>query len=177
MMLASIIIRTYNEQRHLDELLMQISLQHLKSVNYEVIIVDSGSTDNTLSIAEKYQSRITTINKADFTFGRSLNVGCKFAHGDILVFVSGHCIPANEHWLEELCKPLVEKKPTMYTVAREEKTPQNTQNIGILTNGFPIIPNCLKRDFFVIMPMQQYYAVVGKNFILMKKLQGLKTCI
>ncbi|QEY52875.1 glycosyltransferase family 2 protein [Legionella longbeachae] len=110
MMLASIIIRTYNEQRHLDELLMQISLQHLKSVNYEVIIVDSGSTDNTLSIAEKYQSRITTINKADFTFGRSLNVGCKFAHGDILVFVSGHCIPANEHWLEELCKPLVEKK-------------------------------------------------------------------
>jgi glycosyltransferase involved in cell wall biosynthesis len=71
-----------------------------------VIIVDSGSTDQTLSIATQHNCRITHIDKANFTYGRSLNNGCEFASGDFLVFISGHCIPIDEHWLEQLVKPL-----------------------------------------------------------------------
>jgi len=106
-MLASVIIRTYNEEKNLEELLTQINRQSCKSIDFEVVIVDSGSTDHTLAIAEKYGCLVTHINKSDFTFGRSLNVGCKFANGDFFVFVSGHCIPVNEKWLDELCAPLI----------------------------------------------------------------------
>jgi rhamnosyltransferase len=109
-MLASIVIRTFNEEQYLDELLTEISNQNNDIVENEVVIVDSGSTDATLSIAKKHNCRITHIKKTEFTFGRSLNVGCEFAKGDILVFVSGHCIPASRDWLDELCKPLVEKR-------------------------------------------------------------------
>jgi rhamnosyltransferase len=80
--------------------------------------VDSGSTDGTLDIAQKHNCRITHIKKSEFTFGRSLNVGCKFAKGDFLVFVSGHCIPASQDWLDELCKPLVEKQ-VAYSYGRQ----------------------------------------------------------
>ena len=52
----------------------------------EVVIVDSGSKDKTLEIANKYKARVTYINKQDFTFGRSLNVGCKFANGEVFGF-------------------------------------------------------------------------------------------
>ena len=108
MILVSIIVRTLNEERYLNELLESISSQDTGDFHYEVVIVDSGSTDGTLRIAKEYSARITYIKKQDFTFGRSLNIGCKYANGKYLVFISGHCIPKNEVWLKNLISPLIE---------------------------------------------------------------------
>jgi rhamnosyltransferase len=109
-MLVSIIIRTLNEERYLDEIFVAIESQNTNDFSYEVVIVDSGSIDNTLKIAKSHNARITYIKKQDFTFGRSLNVGCDYAHGEYLVFISGHCIPANKDWLQNLIAPLIQKK-------------------------------------------------------------------
>jgi rhamnosyltransferase len=106
-MLASIVIRTLNEARHLPELLASIAAQRLSGLAAETIIVDSGSTDGTLAIAERAGCGITHIQRHEFTFGRSLNIGCEAARGDILVFVSGHCVPTDEHWLQRLCAPVM----------------------------------------------------------------------
>lgn len=105
-MKASIVIRTYNEARHLPELLEGIQRQQTPGLDSEVIVVDSGSTDGTLDIANRFDCRIEHIPKERFSFGRSLNLGCQAATGDALVFVSGHCIPASEHWLSNLVNPL-----------------------------------------------------------------------
>lgn len=102
---VSIVIRTYNEQRHLTELLSVIQSQRAE-FPFETIVVDSGSTDGTLDIARRFGCRILGIPKHDFTFGRSLNTGCDAAQGRILVFVSGHCIPCGEDWLERLIEPV-----------------------------------------------------------------------
>lgn len=106
MSLISVIIRTLNEQEHLSSLLEGIATQELHGHACEVIVVDSGSTDDTLAIAERHGARIVHIRKADFTFGRSLNVGCAAASGDILLFVSGHCIPCGRNWMADLIEPL-----------------------------------------------------------------------
>lgn len=118
-MLASVVIRTYNEERYLEELLKAVNLQKCELVELEVVLVDSGSTDRTLEIAKKFDCRITHIRKEDFTFGRSLNVGCEFARGDILIFVSGHCIPVGENWLDELCRPIIDETVS-YSYGRQE---------------------------------------------------------
>ncbi len=73
---ASIIIRTLNEADYLDELLTAIATQKTKNLDYEVILIDSGSKDNTLQIAEQHGCRIQNISRQDFSFGRSLNMGC-----------------------------------------------------------------------------------------------------
>jgi len=104
--LASIVIRTLNEERYLGELLSAIETQEHPEFESEVVIVDSGSTDATLEIAKQHGCRITHIKKEDFSFGRSLNVGCEFARGDKLVFISGHCIPCSPDWLQLLLAPL-----------------------------------------------------------------------
>lgn len=106
--LVSVVIRTLNEQRYLKELLIGVSSQSADLFEIEIVIVDSGSTDDTLKIAQKYNSRIAYINKEDFTFGRSLNIGCEFASGEYLVFVSGHCIPCDNMWIESLISPIHE---------------------------------------------------------------------
>jgi rhamnosyltransferase len=109
-MMISVVIRTYNEQKHLPTLLEKINTQDVREYLCEVVIVDSGSDDNTLKIAEQFNCRITHIKKSDFSFGRALNVGCNFANGDFLVFISGHCIPVSEDWLYNLVCPLNENK-------------------------------------------------------------------
>jgi len=107
-MMISFVVRTLNEARHLDLLLAEIQKQELDGFRYEVIIVDSGSTDGTLQIAERHNCRIVHIQRKDFSFGRSLNIGCKVATGSILVITSGHCIPKDVHWSQRLIQPLLD---------------------------------------------------------------------
>lgn len=104
---VSIVIRVYNEQRYLPELLTAISHQET-DFDFETVIVDSGSTDDTLGIAEQFGCRISQISKREFTFGRSLNIGCEAANGKVLVFISGHCIPCDTDWLAKLIAPVCE---------------------------------------------------------------------
>lgn len=109
-MIISIIIRTYNEERYLNDLLNAISNQTINDHNVEIIIVDSGSTDNTLDIANSFNCTIIKIEKVNFSFGRSLNLGCITSNGEILIFISGHCIPANEFWLQNLINPIIKNE-------------------------------------------------------------------
>lgn len=102
----SVVIRTLNEARHLPDLLGAIGKQQLDGHTVEIVLVDSGSTDDTVKIAESHGCVIVRISKADFSFGRSLNVGCAASSGGALVFVSGHCIPQNNCWLAALVAPL-----------------------------------------------------------------------
>lgn len=117
-MIVSVVIRTYNEERYLDELLTGISEQSVDCRRIEVVVVDSGSIDGTIDIARKHGCRVIRISKAEFTFGRSLNIGCEYASGGILVFVSGHCVPASKFWLKNLIAPL-ESGEAVYAYGRQ----------------------------------------------------------
>ena len=48
-----------------------------------------------------------------------MNIGCEFARGSVLVFVSGHCVPVNELWLENLVRPIFDGVAA-YTYGRQE---------------------------------------------------------
>ena len=117
-MKISVVIRTLNEEKYLDELLSSVENQVVDFADVEIVLVDSGSTDRTIEIAKRHACRIAYIDKSEFTFGRSLNIGCDVADGDFLVFVSGHCIPVRNSWLSELVRPLVDGK-AVYSYGRQ----------------------------------------------------------
>jgi rhamnosyltransferase len=105
----SIVFRALNEERWLGHALKACKAQVLApETNVDFVLVDSGSTDSTMDIARRHGCRIVHIDKSEFTFGRSLNRGCEAARGDILVFMSAHCIPSSDTWLENLIRPLTE---------------------------------------------------------------------
>jgi glycosyltransferase involved in cell wall biosynthesis len=87
----SIVIRCYNEERHIGRLLFGIKQQSIKDV--EIIVVDSGSTDSTLSIVGRYPIKVVTIEPEEFSFGRSLNIGYQNTTNDIIVNASAHVYP------------------------------------------------------------------------------------
>ena len=100
---ASIVIRCLNEARGLARLLDDVFAQTEQSL--EVLLVDSGSTDESLAIAGRYPVRLLHIQRDEFTFGRALNRGCEAAHGEFLVLASGHVYPRSNRWLERLLRP------------------------------------------------------------------------
>lgn len=118
MLLISVIIRTLNEEKYLGELLSSINLQVKTDFDVEIVIVDSGSTDTTLEISRAFNARITYIDSSEFSFGRSLNLGCEFSKGEYLVFVSGHCVPVDNTWLRDLVNPLISNE-CQYTYGRQ----------------------------------------------------------
>jgi len=103
---VSIVFRSLNEEKWFGGALAACHAQQCDGFDMEIVLVDSGSTDRTLEIAEDYAVRIFHIKKSEFTFGRSLNIGCEAATGNILVFISAHCIPSHDRWLNNLITPL-----------------------------------------------------------------------
>lgn len=106
-MFISIIIRCKDEEKSIGRSLEKIFAQEI-DIPYEVIIVDSGSTDRTVEIARQYPVRLFRMSPESFTFGYALNFGIDKAAGDIIVNISAHCIPVNEKWLAALIKPIRE---------------------------------------------------------------------
>jgi len=104
--LCSVVVRAYNEAEHIGRLLKGISQQTVNDL--EIVLVDSGSTDETLAIASQYPVKIVNITPQEFTFGRSLNWGIEAARGEFVVIVSAHCYPFYPDWVEKLLEPFTD---------------------------------------------------------------------
>ncbi|MEX2160784.1 MAG: glycosyltransferase family A protein [Anaerolineales bacterium] len=105
---VSIVVRAFNEEKHLGELLQAVRRQSFR--DYEIILVDSGSTDRTLAIAARHPVRVLHIKPGQFTFGHSLNLGLRAARGRVAVLASAHVLPLRDDWLARLVAPFKDAK-------------------------------------------------------------------
>ena len=108
MVKCSIVIRCYNEEKHIEKLLRGILNQTINDL--EIIVVDSGSTDATVTIASRYPVQIISIKPEEFSFGRALNIGIQAAQGEFIVAASAHVYPVYQDWLEHLLAPFTDPK-------------------------------------------------------------------
>jgi glycosyltransferase involved in cell wall biosynthesis len=105
---CSLIIRSYNEQKHIRRLLEGVKRQTIFE-QVEVILVDSGSNDDTVVIAREYGVKVINIRPEEFSFGRALNRGCMAAQGEYLLFASAHVYPLYTDWIERMVAPFHDK--------------------------------------------------------------------
>lgn len=109
---VAIIIRTFNEDKHINKLL-EACFSQKTQYSFEVIIVDSGSTDQTLNIVKNYPVILECIKSSEFTYGRALNIGARRSKAHLCVCISAHCYPSDEKWLEELIRPFENQNVAM----------------------------------------------------------------
>jgi rhamnosyltransferase len=140
--MISIIIRAYNEDHHIGRLLNGIALQQFDDdTKVEVILVDSGSTDSTVTIAKSMGARIVKIKKEDFSFGRALNIGCSHAKGDCLIFASAHVYPIYNDWLENMIKPFQDKSVGLVYGKQEGNKITRFSEDQVFRQWFPLKSN------------------------------------
>lgn len=171
---VSIIIRTLNEEKYLSECIENIEGQRFEG-STEIIVVDSGSIDQTLNIAERYGVRVVHIDKVEFTFGRSLNFGCKEAKGNILVFISAHCIPAGNQWLKNLCAPIISREAA-YVYGRQiiRESVSNVSEKSVFEKYYPAEQHQNILPFFANNANAALSKEVWENFKFDETLTGLE---
>ena len=104
MVQTSIIILTKNAGREFEKTLKMVFNQ--KHDDFEVLIIDSGSTDNTLDIAREFETKIYEIKPEEFHHSKTRNLGAELSIGDYLVYLSQDATPVNDEWLKNLIAPL-----------------------------------------------------------------------
>lgn len=85
-------------------------------LDFEVIIVDSGSTDRTLEIAKDFPIRkVINLPESDFNYSYALNLGIKEFWGKYLGIISGHSLPVSRTWYEDAMKNFSDPKMAAVT--------------------------------------------------------------
>ena len=102
----SIIIRTFNEEYWIPFLTRALEKQTVS--DFEVINVDNSSSDRSVELLLNSRLDVRCASIDEYLPGKSLNIGCSLAVGRVLVFISAHCIPNDERWLEEIVSPIEE---------------------------------------------------------------------
>ena len=99
-----VVIRTLDESaligRCLDTLRAQNGCFHL-----DMVVVDSGSRDGTVEIARSHGARVLELSPAEFDYSKALNLGIEHVRGELIVSLSAHAIPVDEHVLERISAP------------------------------------------------------------------------
>jgi len=173
MLECSISILTKNEEANLKACLEAVFSQR-GAVEFEVILVDSGSTDETLSIARGYPIRIEQIPAEAFHHARTRNFAAGLGTAPIVINLSGDAIPATEDWLRnmlagfndpgvgaiygrQLPKPgsTIERRDTFDTVYGEKrlvKDPAHRNGLGYRFYHFSDVNSALRRSVWQANP-------------------------
>jgi len=101
----SVIIPTRNAGKEFPLLLRKLKVQ--KGIREcEIIIVDSGSSDETVDFAKKEGATVIEISPETFNHGSARNKGAEYATGDFLLFTVQDALPMTEQWLWEMVNAL-----------------------------------------------------------------------
>ncbi len=105
-MKTSVIIPTLNAAHHIERLTASLLSQTV--VPLEIIIIDSSSEDDTVTIAEGLGCRTLVIKRDQFNHGSTRNLAARHARGEILIFMTQDAIPIDTRLIEYLTGPLDE---------------------------------------------------------------------
>ncbi len=99
--MVTVAVPVLNGARYLDEVLGAVRAQKVDR-EVEILVVDSGSTDGSIGIAERHGARIHRIEKAEFSHGGTRNRMMELASGDHVAFITQDATPAHDGWLAAL---------------------------------------------------------------------------
>jgi rhamnosyltransferase len=108
--LISVLIPVRNGGRELARCLDAIGAQRIDD-DYEVLVIDSGSTDGTPELARSHGARVHEIPYEEFHHGATRNLAFGLAEGDIVVWTTHDAYPDSDDWLALLTAPLRAREP------------------------------------------------------------------
>jgi len=137
-------IATYNESRNIGTCLSSIFCQQYPKDRLEILVVDGGSTDDTVEKARRYPVKIIFNEKRDPASGRAL--GLKKASGDLHIYLDADMeLPAGDDWFIKMVHPLVDDTKIVGSFTRF--LPRKTD---------PLLNRCLSYNPQQLDPMLEF---------------------
>ncbi len=102
-MKASVVIPAFNAEKTIRQCLVSLQKQTISPRDFEVLVIDDGSTDQTAKIVSEFKNvKLSAQKNAGPAVGR--NRGAQKAQGELVVFLDSDCVP-KKNWLFEMLKP------------------------------------------------------------------------
>jgi cellulose synthase/poly-beta-1,6-N-acetylglucosamine synthase-like glycosyltransferase len=107
-MRVSVIVPAYHAASTLARCLAALDTQDFPRDEFEIIVVDDGSTDNTAEIAARFSS-VRLIRAEHRGAAAARNAGARAARGDLVLFTDADCEPTRE-WIATLCRAFADAR-------------------------------------------------------------------
>lgn len=120
----SVIIPTLNGGKRFGRLLAALRAQTV--VPEEILVVDSGSGDETPDLARRYGATLHAVMPEEFDHGATRTMAAKKAAGELLLFMTQDAVPTDIHALENLVAPLLHDMRVAAVYGRQLPHPDAT---------------------------------------------------
>jgi len=127
--MISVIIPNYNGEELIKKNLPKV-ISHLENYDFEIIIVDDGSEDNSLKVIEEFMDKYENIrlikNEKNMGFSPSINKGAKTARGEYLILLNNDVYPEND-FLKSSIKDLEDEN--VFAVGFKDESIENGKKV------------------------------------------------
>lgn len=132
---ASIVVLTRNAGPGFGELLARLFSQET-DFDYEVLVVDSGSTDGTADMARRAGAAVHAIHPSEFGHGATRNLGASLSRGEYIAFLVQDALPLNERWLSAMTEVLEGDARVAGVYGRQLPCPESSPLTRVLVKGW-----------------------------------------
>lgn len=136
---VGVVIRTLDESELIGRCLETLQGQR-GGFDLDVLVVDSGSTDDTVAIAKLHGARIFELSPGDFDYSKALNVGIEEVRGELVASISAHAIPVDDGWLERATAPFADARVAGVSTRQVPWPDAPWQEVKRLTQAFGRTP-------------------------------------
>lgn len=143
-MRISLVVPTLNAGKFIEPLIIRLKEQTIPVD--EIVVVDSASDDDTVSIASKFDGvKVISIERKDFNHGGTRDLAIQQTTGDFILCITQDALPCDEFYVERLIAPFAENDRIAMTSGRQVPRP-NANPIEKLNREFNYPTTCFTRS-------------------------------
>ena len=171
---VSIVVLTRNAGPEFGELLRRLGSQDA-DFEYEVVVIDSGSTDDTTDLALRHGASVHTIDPSAFDHGATRNLGAARARGEYIAFLVQDALPLNDHWLSMMVEDLDHDQRVAGVYSRQLPRPESGPLTRVLVSGWATAAS-ERRTQFVSSPAA-YRALPPQEKLKLAAFDNVSSCV
>ena len=170
---VSVVIPTLNAGPGFEELLKKLSAQRV-SFDYEIIVVDSGSTDGTVELAQDY-GKVHQIPRTEFNHGATRNFGISLSRGRYVALIVQDAVPLDESWLATMVENLEQDEQVAGVYSRQVPRTESSTLTRTLVNTWATAS--LERQEQSIRSLKQYRRMHPMKRRLLVAFDNVSSCL
>ena len=177
----SVVIRNRNEASSLRLVLDALAVQYAPAE--QIVVVDNESTDGSRELARDRGAEIVLLPRADFTYGRALNLGIAAARSELILILSAHALPLTRHFTTDVRAPFAEsnvaaarclhigKTRELRTWMQAKELTREDSLEAVVSRG-PLASGCvLRRSVWESIPLDEAAEAVEDKFWALRALE------
>lgn len=146
-----------------------VILSQVIDLPYEILLIDSGSTDGTVEFVDRYAAidariRLIQISPEAFHHARTRNLGAELAKGRYVVFLNGDAVPVNGGWLAELLEPLRRHEDPLLAATYARQIPHADADVVAICRtayNYGLNPQVKGRDLEMSQKERYFFSTVS----------------